>query len=659
MASLFRNRFSRPVGPRRRRLRAAAPAMPFERLEPRLAMAGDTFSRPMLERAAALVMDASIGPNPVVMSKSQVVGNDVKSFVISHVPEGSVVEKWDVATESWIDVSTKPTSSNPQELMRLLGRRVIQQGDKIQWRPKAGFEGAAQQAFQMINWDDGSELPEVSAEAPSAVQNLAVNPTGVGELTVNWEAPATGDATSYSVTMTTSTGKDISSETVKLTTDLSAVFTNLSPADAFSFAVTASNLAGDSSPAELVSFHQIITALYPAGLTTGLDGSIWVAAADGLRQITHADGVWAIQSPIQLDSSPLFIVTAHDGSIWASNFTDQSVQNVPNLNGEWVAQTAIEVYGPDPSGLTVGHDGSVWVAIQNNDESTSFATQGVQRIWYSNGIPVTRNDDFLHIDGHPYVLTTGRDGAIFVADYTNQGRVNVVYYDDGDSTWKVGDSINTGARAAISSITAAHDGSVWVADYGNNYLTQVAIKDSNGTLEKQAIVDVTSPNVLATGLDGLIWVAFGSGVCDVGYLSPDNGWSLETVAQAGVFAQGLTAGLDGSIWVSSSVSGTVQQILRPAYKPIGLASSAGPGPGEMTLAWQPPVIDGGTPVISYTATVSQGTYTKTITTNDTSCVFDGLSLGSGPTYFTVTATNFAGESKTAALQIDAYGNPIP
>ena len=79
----------------------------------------------------------------------------------------------------------------------------------------------------------------------------------------------------------------------------------------------------------------------------------------------------------------------------------------------------------------------------------------------------------------------------------------------------------------------------------------------------------------------------------------------------------------------------------------------------MTLAWQSPVIDGGTPVISYTATVAQGTYAKTITTSDTSCVFDGLTLGSGPTYFTVTATNFAGESKTAALQIDASGNPIP
>jgi hypothetical protein len=81
-----------------------------ERLEPRQMLAADGL-RPLLEQASMLVMDASMGPNPVVMSKSQVVGTDVKSFVISHVPEGSVVEKWDAAKDQWIDVSTMPTSS--------------------------------------------------------------------------------------------------------------------------------------------------------------------------------------------------------------------------------------------------------------------------------------------------------------------------------------------------------------------------------------------------------------------------------------------------------------------------------------------------------------------------------------------------------------------
>jgi hypothetical protein len=143
--------------PRVRRTGLTAACVAAERLEPRQMLAADGL-RPLLEPAIMLVMDASMGPNPVVMSKSQVVGTDVKSFVISHVPEGSVVEKWDAAKEQWVDVSTMPTSSNPQELMRLLSNRYIQEGDTIQWRPKAGVTDAVQQAFEMIGWNGGSEL---------------------------------------------------------------------------------------------------------------------------------------------------------------------------------------------------------------------------------------------------------------------------------------------------------------------------------------------------------------------------------------------------------------------------------------------------------------------------------------------------------------------
>ncbi|MBL6714610.1 MAG: hypothetical protein ISQ07_14660, partial [Pirellulales bacterium] len=116
MKALFQTRRTRlSHRPRVRRTGLAAACVAAERLEPRQMLAADGL-RPLLEQASTLVMDASMGPNPVVMSKSQVVGTDVKSFVISHVPEGSVVEKWDGATEQWVDVSTMPTSSNPQEL---------------------------------------------------------------------------------------------------------------------------------------------------------------------------------------------------------------------------------------------------------------------------------------------------------------------------------------------------------------------------------------------------------------------------------------------------------------------------------------------------------------------------------------------------------------
>ena len=64
-------------------------------------------------------------------------------------------------------------------------------------------------------------------------------------------------------------------------------------------------------------------------------------------------------------------------------------------------------------------------------------------------------------------------------------------------------------------------------------------------------------------------------------------------------------------------------------------------------------------MVSYTATVRQGEYSQTITTSSTSVVFDGLTLGSGPTYFTVTAANFAGVSATVGHFIDAAGNTIP
>jgi len=677
MAFLFRNRFTRRVAPRRRRACAAAPAMPLERLEPRLALAGDSFSRPMLERAATLVMDASIGPNPVVMSKSQVVGNDVKSFVISHVPEGSLVEKWDAATEKWIDVSTKPTSSNPQELMRLLGTRVIHQGDKIQWRPKAGFEGAVQQAFQMINWDDGSELQGASDQAPTAVRNLAVSPAGVGELTLSWDAPARGDATSYTVTMTTTAGNGTTTSQTHVTSQRSLTQAGLSAANAYGFSVVATNASGTSVAATAAFGQTPLTTLDRSyAVTTGQDASIWVASAQfqTVTQITFADGVWTPQPAIGVNGEPIALTTGLDGSIWVSNLDASNVQQITNLNGVWTAQAPISVMvdesgcfdcqggGSNEGGTSAGNvaittssDGSIWVTNRNYNS--------VQQITNTDGTwaavtPISLSDkDGSSNEGPlPNAITAGLDGSIWFANQgtdSSQGGNSVQQVTNVDGVWTAQPAIAVGTTPRA--ITTGLDGSIWVANTGSNTVQQIA--EVNGAWVAQPAIAVgTGPRGLATGLDGSIWVA-NTGSNTVQQISNVGGvWTAQQPIAVGDNPFGLTVGRNGSLWVTNTDSNTLQQIVIPAGSPLDLSAELSSVPGTVTLSWDAPVTNGGAPITIYTATVSQGGQAQSIQTSGTAATFEGLTSG-GPISFTVTATNFAGNGPPAELEVAAPTAP--
>ena len=663
MVSLFRNRFSRSAASRRRRVRAAAPAMPLERLEPRLALAGDTFSRPMLERAATLVMDASIGPNPVVMSKSQVVGNDVKSFVISHVPEGSVVEKWDAATEKWIDVSTKPTSSNPQELMRLLGTRVIHQGDKIQWRPKAGFEGVVQQAFQMINWDDGSELQGASDQAPTAVRNLAVTPTGVGELTLSWNAPALGNATSYTVTMTTTEGNGTTTSQTHVTSQRSLTQTGLSSANAYGFSVVATNASGTSVAATTAFGQTPLTTLDRSyAVTTGEDGSIWVASLQfqTVNQVTFEDGVWTPQPAIGVNGEPSALTVGQDGSIWVSNLGASNVQQITNGNGVWTPQPSISVI--DESGyeaknvaITTNTDGSIWVANRNYNSVQQIAN--TNDTWTAQP-PLSLSDkDGASNEGPlPNAITAGLDGSIWFANQgadSSQGGNSVQQVTNVNGAWTVQPAIAVGSTP--QALTTGLDGSIWVANTGSNTVQQIA--QVNGAWVAQSAIAVgTGPRGLVAGLDGSIWVA-NTGSNTVQQIANVGGvWTAQQPIAAGDNPFGLTVGDDGSLWVTNTDSNTLQQIVIPAGSPLDLSAELSSVPGKVTLSWNPPVTNGGAPITTYTATVSQGGQAQSIQTSGTAATFEGLTSG-GPISFTVTATNFAGNSPPAELEVAAPTAP--
>ncbi len=677
MASLFRNRFSRSAAPRRRRVSAAAPAMPLERLEPRLALAGDTFSRPMLERAATLVMDSSFGPNPVVMSKSQVVGNDVKSFVISHVPEGSVVEKWDTVTSRWVDVSTTPTSGHPRELMRRLANRVIHQGDKIQWRPRATAEGAVRQAFQMINWDDGSELQGASDQAPTAVRNLAVNPTGVGELTVSWDAPALGAATSYTVTMTTTAGTKTATTQTHVTSQTSATYTGLSPANAYAFSVVATNADG-TSLSETAAFGQTPLTTYDRSyaLTTGLDGSIWVASAQfqTVTQLTYADGIWTPQPAIQVSGEPIALTTGLDGSIWVSNLDASNVQQITNVNGVWTAQAPISVMvdesgcfdcqgggsnegGPNAENvaITTSSDGSIWVANRNYNSVQQIAeTDGT----WAAMTPISLSDkEGSNNEGPlPNALTYGADGSIWFANQgtdSSQGGNSVQQVTNVNGVWTAQPAIAVGSTPRA--LTTGLDGSIWVANTGSNTVQQI-VQVNGAWVAQPAIAVGTGPRGLATGLDGSIWVA-NTGSNTVQQISNGGGiWTAQQPITAGDNPFGLTIGLDGSLWVTNTDSNTLQQIVIPAGIPLELSAELSSVPGTITLNWNPPDTNGGAPITTYTATVSQGEQTQSIQTSGNAATFEGLTSG-GPISFTVTATNLAGNGNGAELEVAAPTAP--
>jgi len=240
----------------------------LEVLEPRLALDGDGLTRPQLEQATVIRIDNSLGPNPITFSKSELVGQQTNSFVITQVADGSVVEKWNQATSSWHDVSTPPTTSNPRQLLQLLQNRLIQSGDQLRWKPSS-VSSQSQSFFEVIGWDDGSFTPPPNpALLPGAVEDLRVASHADSELTVSWNPPTSGEAPSrYSVT--TENG---STTNITITTDTAIDFSNLESGD-YTFNVSAINDQGrgpeTTATQSLLTFSSYVQAFRNVSLEQG------------------------------------------------------------------------------------------------------------------------------------------------------------------------------------------------------------------------------------------------------------------------------------------------------------------------------------------------------------------------------------------------------
>ena len=164
----------------------------IERLEPRIALDAAGVQRPALERSHDIYL-SNVGPSPIVFGKSDI-SITTDSFVVTSVAHGAV-EKWTQA-DGWVDVSTKPTTSNPRELLKLLQRRVFSKSDRLRWIPaiqdlstdiatQAAFTSRAK-AFEVHDWGRKTEESTDPVTRPEPVENFAVTQAVDGNFTATW-----------------------------------------------------------------------------------------------------------------------------------------------------------------------------------------------------------------------------------------------------------------------------------------------------------------------------------------------------------------------------------------------------------------------------------------------------------------------------------------
>jgi len=505
------------------------------------------------------------------------------------------------------------------------------------------------------------------AAVPEAVRNLAATATGVGSLLLSWEPPV-GGATSYTVTMNNGS----TTTTYPATTGTSMPLTGLATTvPSYTFTVTANNASGSGTAATTVfeaSGAVVNVGSSPVAILRATDGTFWVAnnGSGTIQQVVNVDGVWTAQPAIAVGGGPYALTEGLDGSIWVANYwaSGNRVQQLVNVNGTWTVQTTLtSTYRGRPI-LATATDGAIWLGNPGLSGSGGTTLSSIQRIANTSGawtIEATVEEYINALVG----ITAGADGTVWIASTPWDGDGQLQQLVNIDGVWTAqpqSPGIQLGTvkpPVAAKAVTTGLDGSIWATISGGG-IQQVA--KSSGAWTTQPTIQISSTSsAITTGLDGTIWTVMGGSTgSSIQPIMKVNGtWQAQSAISCSSYASDLAAGVDGSVWIANNWAsgGRVQQVITPPSRPLNVTPTVGPGPGQVTLSWLPS-LGGGLAVASYTATVSQGGTTQTITTSGTSCTFSGLTLGEASTYFTVTASNFVAAGQAGDVLLAADGTRI-
>src|SRR4051794_6837954 len=258
------------------------------------------------------------------------------------------------------------------------------------------------------------------------------------------------------------------------------------------------------------------------------DGALWVAneSADTVTRITPENGQ---SSTIKVGDAP-FDMASNSTSVWSGNSADGTVTRIDTATGKRDFDAPV---GTDPFYLTA-QDDFVYVSNEGDDSVSVLDAKTGKR-----AVP-----DDVPVGDAPRGITTAGD-AVWVA---NSGSGSVSEIVDG----KVVKTVKTGAGA--SNVAFGTD-AIFVSNKDAGTVSRVPVPSGSPVTS----VDVgAEPAEIAFG-DGDAWVAV-SGEDSVVRLDGETGKAVGDPIPVPGRPTGVTAP-DGSVWVTSTDSGTVSRIV--------------------------------------------------------------------------------------------------
>jgi virginiamycin B lyase len=305
-------------------------------------------------------------------------------------------------------------------------------------------------------------------------------------------------------------------------------------------------------------------------IVAGLDAALWFTepTADGIGRLTTAGAFSA--HPVTPGSHPLGIAAGSDGALW---FTEEQGGRIGRITTTGAVAEYPLALGADPAGIALGSDGALWFTEPVADRIGRIATDGTIAEY-----PVPT------LGAQPTAIAAGPDGALWFTEIA-AGRIGRI-----DPATHAVTELPTGEPGSgPQGIAAGPDGALWFTEQAAN---KVARMTTAGALTE--FDAAPGPFGITLGRDGALWFTqagmglpgapsapgligrlTAGGVLDLFPLHPQTGASPNDIA----------VGPDGAIWITDGaaiarvggdVSGTVPKISRLSLTPRSFRVPGGP-----------------------------------------------------------------------------------